>query len=72
MENIKSDCNPADALKTPNLDDKRPILDPNIPEGRRLRSVYSEIAKVLLELTKHSFNEIGSMSNAGNDDLVDK
>ncbi|KAJ5556361.1 hypothetical protein N7494_000276 [Penicillium frequentans] len=70
MEYIKSDCNLADALKTPNLDDKRPILDPNISEGR-LRSVYSEIAKVLLELAKHSFNEIGSMSNSGNDELVD-
>ncbi|KAJ5559813.1 hypothetical protein N7513_002212 [Penicillium frequentans] len=65
-----SDCNLADALKTPNLDDKRPILDPNIPEDR-LRSVYSEIAKVLLELGKHSFNEIGSISNSGYDELVD-
>lgn len=44
MEYIKSDCNLADALGTPNLDDKRPILDPNIPEGR-LRSVYSEVAE---------------------------
>lgn len=49
-----------DALNTPGFtDDDRCVLDPSINEGR-LRSVYSDMADILLQLSKKSFERIGS------------
>lgn len=59
MEYIDDDSDLVDALNIPGRsDDNRPILDPNIDE-ERLRSVYSQTAELILQLSRHSFNEIG-------------
>ncbi|KAJ5194660.1 uncharacterized protein N7498_008098 [Penicillium cinerascens] len=69
MEYIEHDSDLVDALNSPGLsDDDRPILDPDITD-ERLRSVYSQMADILLQLGRHSFNKIGCIScNEGEDD----
>lgn len=63
MESIENDSDLVVALNTPGLqDDEWCILDLNIPEDR-LRSVYSDLADILLQLARKSFNEIGSLTN---------
>jgi hypothetical protein len=72
MEYIENDADLVDALNTPGLkDEDRPILDPNISEDR-LRSVYGDMAEILLQLAKHSFTEIGCISNNEEDDFDDE
>lgn len=57
MEYIENDSDLVDALNTPGLrDDERCILDTDIDEGR-LRSVYSDMADILLQLARKSFEE---------------
>lgn len=57
-----------DALNTPGfgiLD--RPILDPNISE-ERLQLVYSQLADIMLQLSKCSFSKIGSLVEVDDDE----
>lgn len=49
----------------PNED--RPILNPQIFE-ERLESVYGQMADIRLQLSKHTFGEIGCISRADDDD----
>lgn len=72
MEYIENDSDLVDALNIPGRsDDDRPILDPNIA-GERLRSVYSEMAELVLQLARHSFSEIGCISANEDDDFNNK
>ncbi|KAJ5782409.1 hypothetical protein N7457_004183 [Penicillium paradoxum] len=62
MEHIDNNADLVDALITPGLpDEDRPVLDPNI-SVHRLRSVYSEMAGLLLQVAKHTFPRIGCIS----------
>ncbi|BDD57632.1 hypothetical protein MAP00_002979 [Monascus purpureus] len=72
MEYIENDSDLVDALNTPGLqDDERCVLDPNVPEDR-LRSVYGDLADILLQLARKSFNEIGSITNQEDDEFDDE
>ncbi|KAJ5096408.1 hypothetical protein NUU61_005764 [Penicillium alfredii] len=71
MEYIENDSDLVDALNIPGRsDDDRPVLNPDIAEGR-LRSAYSEMANLLPQIAKYSFNEIGCISNTEDDDFDD-
>lgn len=49
---------------TPGLSaDDRPVLNPKI-SSERLEFVYGQMAEILLELSKHSFPQIGSLTEA--------
>ncbi|KAJ5339620.1 hypothetical protein N7452_006348 [Penicillium brevicompactum] len=62
MEYIEHDSDLVDALNTPTIPmTDRPILDPAIDESR-LRYVYGQMGDLLLELTKHEFPSIGSLT----------
>ncbi|MCJ1250950.1 hypothetical protein MMC30_008179 [Trapelia coarctata] len=66
MEYIEHAFDLVDALNKPGLSlDDRPILDPQISR-ERLEFVYSQMADILLELSKHSFPKIGSLTEADN------
>ncbi|EAU39521.1 predicted protein [Aspergillus terreus NIH2624] len=68
MEYIENDSDLVDALNIPGrTDNDRPILDPNITEDR-LRSVYSQMAEILLQLGRYPFREIGCISSKDDDD----
>ncbi|GES59578.1 hypothetical protein ATEIFO6365_0003085800 [Aspergillus terreus] len=68
MEYIENDSDLVDAVNIPGRsDDDRPILDPHITEDR-LRSVYSQIAEILLQLGRYPFREIGCISSKDDDD----
>jgi hypothetical protein len=57
-----------DALNTPGLGlNDRPILDPNIDEAK-LEFVYSQMADILLELSKCSFTHIGTLAATDDDE----
>lgn len=72
MEHIDNNADLVDALNTPGLPDSdRPVLDPNINE-HRLRSVYNEMAGLLLQVAKHSFSRIGCITNKTNEGLSDE
>lgn len=72
MEYIEDDSDLVDALNTPGLQANDPcILDPNINEDR-LRSVYNDMADILLQLARKSFTEIGSITNHEDDDFDDE
>lgn len=72
MEYIENDSDLIDALNTPGLqDDDRCILDPSIHEDR-LRSVYNDMADILLQLARKSFSEIGCITNQEDDDFDDQ
>ncbi|CAI7585237.1 unnamed protein product [Penicillium glandicola] len=72
MEYINHNADLVDALNTPGIpDEDRPVLDPNIDENR-VRSVYNQMAGLLLQVAKHSFPRIGCISNIGEDQFEDK
>ncbi|KGO45215.1 hypothetical protein PEXP_060030 [Penicillium expansum] len=72
MEYIDHNADLVDALNTPGIpDEDRPVLDPNIDENR-LRTVYNQMAGLLLQVAKHSFPRIGCISNAAEDELEDE
>ncbi|KAJ6184710.1 hypothetical protein N7519_006011 [Penicillium mononematosum] len=72
MEYIDHNADLVDALNTPGIpDEERPVLDPNIDENR-LRSVYNQMAGLLLQVSKHSFPRIGCISNAAEDEFDDE
>ncbi|CAG7919421.1 unnamed protein product [Penicillium olsonii] len=69
MDYIDHDSDLVDALNTPTIPWKdRPILDPNISTPV-LRSVYRQMSTLLLELSRHKFPSIGSLSHI-NDEWV--
>ncbi|OQD86719.1 hypothetical protein PENANT_c007G09858 [Penicillium antarcticum] len=69
MEYIENNADLVDALnKSGLLIEDRPILDPDIAPSR-LRSVYSDMAGLMLQVAKCSFNAIGCISNNENDEL---
>ncbi|KAJ5757623.1 uncharacterized protein N7511_006317 [Penicillium nucicola] len=69
MEYIENNADLVDALNTPGLLlEDRPILDPDISPPR-LRSVYSDMAGLMLQVAKFSFNAIGCISNNETNDL---
>jgi hypothetical protein len=68
MEDVEHAHDLVDALNTPGLGfHDRPILDPNISE-ERLEFVYSQMADILLQLSKCSFSQIGSLVETDEDD----
>ncbi|CAI7583848.1 unnamed protein product [Penicillium discolor] len=72
MEYIDHNADLVDALNTPGIpDEERPVLDPNIDEDR-LRSVYNQMAGLLLQVAKHSFPRIGCISNSAEDKFEDE
>ncbi|KAI1837531.1 transcriptional regulator family: Fungal Specific TF [Penicillium roqueforti] len=72
MEYIDHNADLVDALNTPGiLDEERPVLDPNIGDNR-LRSVYNQMAGLLLQVAKYSFPRIGCISNAAEDEFEDE
>lgn len=72
MEYIDHNADLVDALNTPGIpDEERPVLDPDIDEDR-LRSVYNQMAGLLLQVAKHSFPRIGCISNSAEDGFDDE
>jgi len=64
MEYIEHAHNLVTALNKPGLSaNDRPVLNPQI-SSERLEFVYSQMAEILLELSKHSFPRIGSLTEA--------
>jgi hypothetical protein len=69
IEYIDNDADLVDALNTPGIPiEERPILDPDIAPAR-IRSVYSDMAGLILQISKCSFNATGCISNNENDEL---
>ncbi|KAL9127442.1 MAG: hypothetical protein Q9217_003679 [Psora testacea] len=67
MDYIEHTHDLVDALNTPGLTlNDRPVLDPHI-STERLEFVYSQMCDILLELHKHSFTRIGSLSGTDKD-----
>jgi hypothetical protein len=65
MDYVDNNADLVDALNTPGIPhSNRPVLDPNIGETA-LRSTYSEMAGLLLQLSKHAFPRIGCISQSG-------
>ncbi|QKX62131.1 uncharacterized protein TRUGW13939_09288 [Talaromyces rugulosus] len=72
MEYIENDADMGDALNTPSLSvEERCVLDPDIDEDR-LRSVYSDMADILLQFSRKSFDQIGSITNNEEGDFDDE
>ncbi|TVY17419.1 hypothetical protein LARI1_G005968, partial [Lachnellula arida] len=66
MEYIRHARNMSAVLNTPGLrKEDRPILDPHISETT-LKCAYSDMANVLLELSRPSFSQIGSIEELEN------
>ncbi|KAF4210543.1 hypothetical protein CNMCM8980_004023 [Aspergillus fumigatiaffinis] len=71
MEYIEHEYDLVDALNTPAIpDDERPILDPQISE-ERLIFAYGQMADIVLQLSKHTFTEVGCIARANEDDDFD-
>lgn len=62
MSHIEHTTTMYDALNTPGcLNEERGVLDPNIDEDQ-LGMLYTQLAKILLQLSKPEFPKIGSLS----------
>ncbi|KAL1979490.1 hypothetical protein VTN96DRAFT_5700 [Rasamsonia emersonii] len=71
MEYINHEHDFIDALNVPGRSRQdRPFLDPNV-SADRLELVYSQMADIILQLSKHSFSEIGCIAKANEDDEFD-
>jgi hypothetical protein len=71
MEYIEHDHDLVDALNTPGIpDDERPILDPNVSE-ERLVFAYGQMADIMLQLSKHTFSDIGCIGRKDEKDDFD-
>lgn len=69
MEYIDHEGDFIDALNIPGRPrDARPMLDPDISQGR-LEFVYGQMADIMLQVSKHSFTEIGCIDKANDDEL---
>lgn len=61
MDYIRHANNMTDELNTPSFKkEDRPILNPHIPEAK-LRLAYGQMADILLQLSRSSFSQIGSI-----------
>ena len=61
MSHIEHTTTMYDALNTPGcLNEERGVLDPNIEEDQ-LRMLYTQLAKILLQLSRSEFPKIGSL-----------
>ncbi|KAL1970105.1 hypothetical protein VTN77DRAFT_6510 [Rasamsonia byssochlamydoides] len=71
MEYIEHDYDLVDALNTPGISDhERPILDPQISEDQ-LESACGQMADIMLQLSKHTFTEIGCIARVDEGDDFD-
>ncbi|KAL3490218.1 hypothetical protein BJX62DRAFT_238357 [Aspergillus germanicus] len=71
MEYINHEGDFIDALNIPGRScDDRPILDPEMSQ-ERLEAVYSQMADVMLQVSRHKFPQIGCISKANADDEFD-
>ena len=71
MEYIQNDHDFVDAIIKPGISNEdRPVIDPSVSLGR-LESVYAYMADILLQIARHSFSEIGSISRTDPDDEFD-
>ncbi|CEL08470.1 hypothetical protein ASPCAL11620 [Aspergillus calidoustus] len=71
MEYINHEDDFIDALNIPGRSrDDMPILDPNVSQDR-LETVYSQIADVMLQVSRHKFAQIGCIGKANEDDEFD-
>lgn len=71
MEYIDNAVNLIDVLEKPGLSpDDRAVLDPNISK-ETLEWTYSQMADIMLQLSKHSFAQIGCIAKAKEDDDFD-
>lgn len=71
MDYINHEFDFIDALNIPGRSrQERPIMNPDI-SSERLELVYSQMADILLQLSRHSFSEIGCISKANEDDEFD-
>ncbi|PYH38612.1 uncharacterized protein BO87DRAFT_393201 [Aspergillus neoniger CBS 115656] len=71
MEHISNEGDFIDALNVPGRSrDERPMLDPNVSE-ERLEWVYVQMADIMLQVSRHSFAEIGCIGKADEDDDFD-
>lgn len=68
MEYIDHGRDFIDALNIPGRPrDARPMLDPDISQ-ERLEFVYGQMADIMLQVSKHSFAEVGCIDKANDDD----
>ncbi|OJI82086.1 hypothetical protein ASPTUDRAFT_57823 [Aspergillus tubingensis CBS 134.48] len=71
MEHISNEGDFIDALNVPGRSrDERPMLNPNVSE-ERLEWVYGQMADIMLQVSRHSFAEIGCIGKANEDDEFD-
>lgn len=71
MDYIQHEHDLVDSLNTPGLSDQdRPILNPNVTQDR-LRLAYGQMAGIMLQLNIDSFEAIGSIAKAVEDDDFD-
>ncbi|KAL1389312.1 hypothetical protein HDK64DRAFT_298211 [Phyllosticta capitalensis] len=73
MEWAESSTSLCDALRDPTMPvSERPLLDPNIAENK-LRTIYSRMAEVLVQLSVPTEERIGALSQVEEDEwVVDK
>ena len=68
MEYIRNEYDLVDALNNPKLSlEERPVLDPEITE-EKLEFIYGQMADILLQLSKRSFDEIGCIAEMDEND----
>ncbi|RAL16949.1 uncharacterized protein BO97DRAFT_335747, partial [Aspergillus homomorphus CBS 101889] len=71
MEHTSNEGDFIDAINIPGRSrDERAILDPNVSQ-ERLELVYSQMADIMLQLSKQSFTEIGCIGKANEGDKFD-
>ncbi|EYE96477.1 uncharacterized protein EURHEDRAFT_410987 [Aspergillus ruber CBS 135680] len=71
MEHIGNEGNLTGSLNIPGRSSQeRPILDPYISQGL-LECVYGYMADIMLQVSRHSFTEIGCIAKANEDDEFD-
>lgn len=70
-EYVEDEYDLVDALNSPGIpNDERPILDPQISE-ERLTFAYGQMADIMLQMSKHTFAEIGCIARANEVDDFD-
>ncbi|RDH39347.1 hypothetical protein BDQ94DRAFT_165071 [Aspergillus welwitschiae] len=71
MKHISNEGDFIDALNIPGRSrDDRPILDPNVSQ-ERLEWIYGQMADIVLQVSRHSFAEIGCIGKAKENDEFD-
>ncbi|CAK48997.1 uncharacterized protein BO96DRAFT_433053 [Aspergillus niger CBS 101883] len=70
MEHISNEGDFIDALIPGRSRDDRPILDPNVSQ-ERLEWIYGQMADIVLQVSRHSFAEIGCIGKAKENEEFD-